>query len=30
MWAVYILMFLINFTKLFELKKTEEKQPALV
>ena len=30
MWAVYLLLFLINFTKLFDVEKTEEKEPALV
>ena len=30
MWATYLLLFLVNFTSLFDVKKAEEKQPALV
>ncbi len=30
MWAAYLLLYLVNFTSLFDVKKSEEKQPALV
>ncbi len=30
MWATYLLLFFVNFTSLFDVKKAEEKQPALV
>lgn len=30
MWATYLLLFLVNFTSLFDVKKESEKQPALV
>lgn len=30
MWATYLLLFLVNFTSLFDIKNAEKKQPALV